>query len=96
MSGLIEIPVSVPLDLGETSPLVRGVVSVMREGGLVVSCRMAPFSVAEMVVETGLKKSQIYRMVEAGTFERCEGVGKLLIKVPSVRKWQGFSGEGKR
>ena len=33
MRSTIEIPVSVPMDLGEDSPLVVGVVAKMREGG---------------------------------------------------------------
>jgi hypothetical protein len=96
MRSSVDIPVSVPMDLGEDSPLVVGVVAKMRAGGLVISCRTAPFSIPEMEGETGLKKSQIYRMIEAGTFERCGGVGKVLVKVPSVRRWQGFSEGGKK
>ena len=93
--SLVNVPVSIPLEVGEGSALVRGIVSVMRESGLVAVGRTAPFTTRELRKETNLSETQIYRMIEAGTFERCKGTGKCLVTVSSARAWQGFAASKK-
>lgn len=85
---MTRIPVELPAEAA--APLVAAVVEAMKEEGLVIPGpdRTAPYSVAEMVEETGLSASQVRKMVEAGIFERVRHVGRVLVTVGSVRRWQ--------
>ncbi len=69
---------------------VAAIVAKMREEGLCVPAegRTTPFSVEELVVETGVSETGVRRLVEAGTLKRIPGVGRVLVPVESLREWQ--------
>ena len=69
---------------------MAAIIAGMREaGGLVApEPRTRPFSVAEAAEEIGISESQVRREVGADRLKRIDGVGRVLITVESVRKFQ--------
>ncbi len=85
----MRIPVELVGEAAES--LVAAVVAAMRAEGMTVlgPDRTRPFSVPELVEETGLSDSQVRRMIEGGVFKRVPHTGRSLVTVDSVRAWQG-------
>lgn len=82
----------IAVELSETAAasLVEAVVAAMRAEGLAVLAegRTKPYSVPELVEETGQSASSVRRLIEAGVFERVPYTGRALVTVASVRRWQ--------
>jgi hypothetical protein len=91
----VSVPVALPLDVSKDSALVHGILDALEERGMIVPARTAPLGIGELMEETGLSDTMLYRMIEDGVFERCPGVGKVLVTAGSVRRWQGFGESGK-
>jgi|14BtaG_2_1085337.scaffolds.fasta_scaffold72562_2 hypothetical protein len=82
------------IELEVSGAVVGAIVEAMKREGLAVPAegRMAPFSVEELVLETGISETGVRRLIESGALPRIEGVGRVLVPVNAVRQWQ----EGKR
>lgn len=82
--------ITVRLEGEAASDLVSAVVEAMRAAGLAVPVegRTAPFSLAELERETGLKRSAVKDLVTTGVFARVPHTARVLVTVASVRAWQ--------
>jgi hypothetical protein len=80
------------VELGEEAValLVPAIIEAAKKEGLLVAAYESadPLTLEECARRSKMSVTQVRRMVEAGTFKRVPGTGRVLIEAGSFKKWR--------
>jgi hypothetical protein len=81
---------AVELSEDAVSLLVPAIIEAAKKEGLLVAADESadPLTLEECARRSKMSVTQVRRMVEAGTFKRVPGTGRVLIEAGSFKKWR--------